>query len=56
MLMYLLVWLSTSYLGLGLVGGFGDLLGRLEFRGEGLSGLFGLVLVKRGCLSGGRLG
>jgi hypothetical protein len=41
MLMYLLVWLSTSYLDLGLVGGFGDLLGRLEFQGGGLSGLFG---------------
>jgi hypothetical protein len=49
MLMYLLVLLSTNYLGLGLVGGYVDLLGRLEFRGEGLTGLFGWVLLMRGC-------
>jgi hypothetical protein len=32
--------LSTSYLGLRGVGGFGDLLGRLERREGGQSGLF----------------
>jgi hypothetical protein len=49
MLGYLLVLLSTSYLGLGLVGGYVSLLGRLEIRGGGLSGLFGWFLVLWGC-------
>jgi hypothetical protein len=46
---YLLVLLSTNYLDLGSVGGFVNLLGRLGFRGGGLSGLFGWVLLMRGC-------
>ena len=48
MLMYLLGGLSTNYLGLGLVGGFVNRLGRLWSLEEGLSGLSGFR-VMRGC-------
>ena len=48
MLMYLLGGLSTNYLDLGLVGGFGDLLERLGIRGGGLSGLFGWYSLMKG--------
>lgn len=45
MLENLLVWLSTNYLDLGLVGVFEGLLGLLVFRVRGLSGLFVVVWV-----------
>jgi len=46
--MYRLDGLSTNYLDLVLVGGFEDLLGRLGFRGGGLSGLFGWYSLMKG--------